>query len=270
MRLVGLGIARGEGAPEHAAHVAALEQGQVERQPGNAGGKADHEVAAFPADRSQRGLGIIAADRIVYHVIAAFAAGRLELVGERLRLLLVERRAGIDDRLVRARLSRGVGLFLRGDRGDDARAIGLAELDRGEPHAAGRAEHQQAVTRLQMAAIEQSVDCRCIGKQQRSALGEAAALGQRVELCRVYRDLLDQPAMADHADHPVAALPAGHAVADAFDHAGDLAPRRERPGRLELVFVLDDQDVGIIDRTGLDRDHDLPRRRHRIGQIVQT
>ena len=59
------GLARDEAAPEHAAHVAALEQRQIERQPGDAGGKADDQIAALPGDRAQRRLGIVAADRIV-------------------------------------------------------------------------------------------------------------------------------------------------------------------------------------------------------------
>src|SRR3546814_8486736 len=52
-------LARDESAPEDARNVAALEQGQVERQARNARGEADDEIAALPCDRAQRGLGII-------------------------------------------------------------------------------------------------------------------------------------------------------------------------------------------------------------------
>src|SRR3546814_8648936 len=61
MALVGRRIARGERPPEHAAHVAALEQREVERQPRNPGGEADDQIAPFPPDRAQGRLGIIAA-----------------------------------------------------------------------------------------------------------------------------------------------------------------------------------------------------------------
>jgi hypothetical protein len=121
-----------------------------------------------------------------------------------------------------------------------------------------------------MAAVEQRVDRRAIGQDQRGALGEAAPLGQVIELAGLDHDLLDQPAMADHADHPVAWLPVGNALADALDHAGDLTARRERARRLELIFVLDDQDVGKVDRAGLDRDQHLPWSCHRIGQVVEN
>ena len=68
-------LALGPGAPEHAAHVAAFQQHEVERQFRNvAGGEADHEVAAVPGERAQRRLGVAAADRIVDHVDAVFAA----------------------------------------------------------------------------------------------------------------------------------------------------------------------------------------------------
>src|SRR3546814_6846691 len=58
-------LARDESAPEDARDVAALEQGQVERQARDARGEADDQIAALPRDRAQRGLGIIAADRVI-------------------------------------------------------------------------------------------------------------------------------------------------------------------------------------------------------------
>src|SRR5690606_18528689 len=69
-----------EGTPEDARDVAALEQGQVERQARDARGEADDEVAALPRNRAQRGLGIVAADRVVDQVRAIRADSLLELV----------------------------------------------------------------------------------------------------------------------------------------------------------------------------------------------
>ena len=51
---------------------------------------------------------------------------------------------------------------------------------------------------------------------------------------------------------------------DRLDHAGDLAARRERSRRLELVAVLDDQNVGIVDPARLDH-RSAPRRRPGLG-----
>src|SRR5690348_4512447 len=50
MRRVALGVAREKPAPEHAAHVAALEQSQVERQPRDPCRETNHQEAAFPSD----------------------------------------------------------------------------------------------------------------------------------------------------------------------------------------------------------------------------
>src|SRR3546814_11302523 len=77
-------------------------------------------------------LGVIAADRVIDEVRAIRADGFLELARQRLRRILVERLAAIDDDLVGARSSRDVGfLFARHPR-DDARAERLAQLDRGD------------------------------------------------------------------------------------------------------------------------------------------
>src|SRR5438552_10585515 len=47
---VALRLAGDEPAPEHAAHIAALEQGQVEREFCDSSREADDEEAAFPGD----------------------------------------------------------------------------------------------------------------------------------------------------------------------------------------------------------------------------
>ena len=174
LQAVRLRVARREGAPEHAADIARLQQSEIQRQARNARRKADDEIAPFPGDGSQRRLGIITADRIIDDVRTALAERGLELVGERLRLILVERRARIDECIVSARVPGGGGLFLRGNSGDDARAERLAEFDRGQPDAARRTENEQRLPFGEMPAVEQRVDRRAVGQQQRCALGEAA------------------------------------------------------------------------------------------------
>ena len=64
------------------------------------------------------------------------------------------------------------------------------------------------------------------------------------------------PAM-DGADDAVARLELRDAGSHRLDDACDLAARRERPRRLELVAVLDDEEVGIVDAAGLDGEQHL-------------
>ena len=70
-------------------------------------------------------------------------------------------------------------------------------------------------------------------------------------------DLFGQPAMAMIGDQPVADASSLDPLAHRLDYARDLAARRERPRRLELIFVLDDQHIGIVDRAGADPDQQL-------------
>src|SRR3546814_16848012 len=93
MSAVARRLARDESAPEDARDVAALEQGQVERQARDARREADDQVAALPRDRAQRGPGVIAADRVIDEVRAIRADGFLELARQPLRRILVERLA---------------------------------------------------------------------------------------------------------------------------------------------------------------------------------
>ena len=109
--------------------------------------------------------------------------------------------------------------------------IRLAELDRGQADAAGRAEHEQGLALLEPAPVEQGVDGRRIGEDQRRSLLEAAAFGQRQRHRRGDQHLLGEAAMAEHRDQPVARRPAGDALPRRLDHAGDLAAGRERARR---------------------------------------
>ena len=71
-------VTRGKRTPEHAADVAALEQGEVEREAGDASRETDHQETPFPGDAPQRRLGIDTADGIEDDVRAAWADGLLE------------------------------------------------------------------------------------------------------------------------------------------------------------------------------------------------
>ena len=108
-----------------------------------------------------------------------------------------------------------------------------------------------------------------VGEDQRRALGEAAVFGQAVEALRLDGDLARKAAVADHAHHAIADLPVGDTLTQRLDHARDLATGCKRALRLELVFVLNDQNVGIVDRAGLHRDQHLPLGRYGIGRFRQ-
>ncbi len=68
-------------------------------------------------------------------------------------------------------------------------------------------------------------------------------------------------AVKGHREDAVAFLQRRDAGADRLDDARNLAARRERTGRAELVHVADDERVGEIDARRLDRDANLARRR---------
>ena len=85
----------------------------------------------------------------------------------------------------------------------------------------------------------------------------------------VHRDLLRHPAIAGRRQHAVADAQALDAVAHGLDHAGNLGARRERPLRLDLVAVLDDQDVGVVHTHGVDREQDLPSRWRRVWKVLE-
>jgi hypothetical protein len=74
--------------------------------------------------------------------------------------------------------------------------------------------------------------------------------------------------MTGHRNHTVAGLEAGDTLTHRFDNTRNLATRRKGARRLDLVFVLDDQHIGKIDRARLDRDEQLARPRDGIGQVA--
>src|SRR5690606_14771296 len=80
-------------------------------------------------------------------------------------------------------------------------------------------------------------------------------------------DLLGHAAPAERADDALTHFHIGHARTDAFDHARDLAARRERPLGFELVFVFDDERVGEVHARRFHRDYHFALARDRIRRI---
>ena len=148
-----------EAAGIDADDLAGLQERQVQRNLRDARREADDQKTSAPRHRTQRRLRIVAADRIVDDIKTLFARDALEQVGERPLAGAIERAARIDDAFVRAGLLRGVDLRLRGRGGDHMRAERLAEFDRGDADAAGGAQHQQPLARLDVRR-DPSAPCR--------------------------------------------------------------------------------------------------------------
>ena len=140
---------------------------------------------------------------------------------------------------------------------------------RGQTDAARRAEYKHHVAWLDVAAIDQTMVIGAIRHQQRSAGREIDAIGQGEQPPLFDHRLSRQPAIADHADHAITQVPAAYPLAQGNDFAGDFTTGGKRTRRLELVKVANDQRIGIVDRTGLDRHHNLPRTGDEIGAILQ-
>jgi len=91
--------------------------------------------------------------------------------------------------------------------------------------------------------------------------------GDLHDVIRLHREALARGIEIGVAHDAVARRKGGNAGADAFDHAGELAPRRERKCRLGLVLAGDDQRIEEIEPDRRDpRDH-LARSGDRIGNI---
>ena len=242
------------GSPEHADDVATLQQRQVQRDLRDvAGGEPDHQILALPGDGAQRGFRVVAADTVIDHVGAGRAAGRLELFGKLLLAVAVEGAAAIDHPGVGAVGEAKVDLLLAGGGGDDPRAHLLAELDGGKADAAGRAQHQQRLAGLQIRPVLQRVVAGAVGHDEGRGVIEGHGVGDLHQPRGLQRQFLGHAAPAGVAQHPVADLDVGDPLADRLDDAGDLAARRERPRRLELVLILDNQHVGEVHPHRLDR-----------------
>jgi hypothetical protein len=80
--------------------------------------------------------------------------------------------------------------------------------------------------------------------------------------------LLRKRAVHREGHHEIARPDGRDAVTDGFHDAGELAARRKRQRRLELVFVLDDEDVGKVEARRLHGDHDVAGARRRRGHLL--
>src|SRR3954468_4379752 len=243
-------VALDECAPEHALHVASLQQQEVQRDFWDpAACEADHKVAAFPGDGAQRRLGEVAADGIVDYVHAAALGEALQPVPEGLGRV-VERKVGP---VPPGKLQ----LVGRGRAGDDTRAHEPAEFDGRQADAPGRAEHGQGLAGLQPRAVLERMERGAVGDGEPRRLLVADARGDAHQALGARDHSLPARAPAQMGDDALALRPAAHAPPKRRDHAGTLRPRRERKRGLVLVTALDDERVEEIERGRAHLNHHL-------------
>ena len=226
------------------------------------GGEPDHEEAALPGDRSQGGLGVVAADAVVDDVDALAAR---QVLRARLQVL-----ARVVDDLVRTAIAADGELLGGGRRGDHPCAHQLAELDGGEADVAGGAEHEERLAGLESTAVVEAVVARAVGVAETRRLGVAHVLRELAGRTRPDEDLLREAAHEQRI--PDDALTEGEAldVGSELGHdARGLAPRHEGQRRLELVFVLDHQRIGKGHGRRPRLDHELAGPGRGIGSLLE-
>jgi hypothetical protein len=131
-----------------------------------------------------------------------------------------------------------------------------AELHGGQSDAAGGAEHDQRLTGLKASTVFQRVMRGAVGVEERRRIDEVDPFRNRNHRPGADRDLLGQPAPSGRCEDPITDRDAVHARARRAHDPGDLGAGREGERRLELVQVLNDEDVGEVDRARPDvHDH---------------
>ena len=175
-------------------------------------------------------------------------------------LAVVDRRVSADGTAQRA--------FFIGRCGcDHACTGGLGNLDGRRADATGRAQHQHGFAGLELAAVDQRMvrggvnhdEGRCVDRRK---------TGRQRHAQRSWRQRVRaKTAGARQAGHALADLEVGDAFAHRLDTASVFGTRHKGQGRLHLVLVLHDQQVGEVQTGGLDGDAHLSGARHRRGQL---
>src|SRR5262245_41720891 len=231
-------------SPEHPEDGAAFQQYKIERQFWNlSGGKSDDEVAALPGERAQRRLAVAPAHWIEYDVDAVLAAESLERVPQLLPFIVHQ--------LMRPVCAGKGELVVGRGAGDHARAHLASNLDSGKPDAAGSPEHGQSLARAHQRPVLERMVSRAIGDGQRCSAIEIEIGRQPDDVVGGDRRAFARGVKIGVAHDAVAGLECINSRADAFDHARELAARREWKRRLGLVLAGDDERLETI--------HDDPR-----------
>ncbi len=223
-----------------------------------AAGKADGEDAALGPGGAQRLQQAVAADRIIDHIGAAEAAHRLaQIFGVAVDQVVGAGGAGHGE------------LFRPARAGDDSGAHQLADLDRGQPDPAGRAEHQKRLAGVQAGAVGKCDMAGRIGDLKGGGLGEGHRIGQGHAARGGKAAGLGQAALSGEDRDPGAGGGPGHAGAELGDGSGHLHPEGEGEGGAFLIAALQHQEVGEVQPAGGNRQPHLVRSGARIGHLSQ-
>jgi len=160
-----------------------------------------------------------------------------------------------------------LGFFDRRYGGQDSSSQCAAQFDGGEPHTAGRPQHQQCLARLQRPSVDQCVVRRSIGHLKRCRHVEWQIVGDR-NTPRVGGAHPFGESTARYARHnTLSRFEACDVFGYRIDDAGYLDARGERPFGPKLILVFDHENVGIIYAASANRDANLPGCRLRLRHV---
>ena len=250
---VGLGLALGKVAPEHAHDGRALEQRQVERQGPGWGRTQTRPPDSGRARRGERGLGMMGSP------ITGPLPSVRDLDGLAQVVLAVDGRVGPDGECT-------ARIFVAGGRSDHACPMALAIWMAAVP---ARHAPAPARSRLRLRAVQQRVVRRGVDHVDTAAstcenrlAGHAGRPGATV--------WVPKPPVPDRqarsATFPGCVTPSPTAATTpAYSEPGHKGQRR-----LHLVLVLHDEQVGEVQAGGLDLDEHLARLGGGVGSSVQV
>src|SRR5215831_16188026 len=144
---------------------AALQQRKVQRQPRNAGRKADDQIATAPAHGAQGRLSIKSADRVDDNVEALRSACGFER-GAEVSLAFFVHFGRIGDGNIRAGPGSGLALGCAACRRHHLCAERLCDLATGLADAAAGAEHEDFVCGFYVAAFNQRMPDRAVDERK--------------------------------------------------------------------------------------------------------
>ena len=257
-----LRLALGKRTPEHPKHRRAFEQHQVGCQLWNgATGEPHHQQPAIPGQPAYRLLEQLATDRVIDHVDPL-------AVGQALDFLAQAGLAVVDQFICPGCLGHRQFVGTAGGR-DYPCPHGLADLHRCQADATGRTQHQQGLTRLQLAALAQGMHRGAIGHAKRRCRGEVHARRDRQHVVERHCHLLGKRPPAGQRHDPVTDLEGAGLFPDRGYHTGRLTTGGERQRWLKLVLAFDDQRVRKVDPGSLHVQQDFVVLRQWAGDFFQ-
>ncbi len=248
-----------ERANLHAADHDSLQQDQIQRNGRDrAGGVAEGDERPAAGKSAQCRFSIGSPDRVEHHPRGV--AGELADTGLQVLPVVIDRR-------LRAALPAQLELLRTRRGGQHPGLHGHRQIDCRQAHASRGAEDDHPIARFDSGDRSQRVIGRAVGDAERRRGHEVDVVGYLGDHRRVQQCLLGERPDECGGRNPLARAER-HALTDRDDLAGELAARGERHRGLDLILALDHQHVGEVDRRRVHPHHQLPRSRHRIGDLV--